>query len=67
MRALRILMRIVVGILAAIGLLAVLLAAGIGALGWRVATGEDDRRVSDLRTQQTAQRASRDVGLKDCE
>jgi protease-4 len=41
MRALRILLRIVVGILAAIGLLAVLLAAGIGALGWRVATGED--------------------------
>ena len=41
MRALRILLRIAVGILAAIGLLAVLLAAGIGALGWRVATGED--------------------------
>jgi protease IV len=40
MRALRILFRIVIGILAAIGLIAVLVAAGIGALGWRVATGE---------------------------
>lgn len=39
MRVLRILFRVAIGILAVIGLLTLLLAAGIGALGWRVATG----------------------------
>lgn len=40
MRVLRILFRVAIGILAVVGLLTLLLAAGIGALGWRVATGK---------------------------
>ncbi len=41
MRALRILFRILIGVLAVIGLATLLLAVGIGALGWRFAAGED--------------------------
>ena len=40
MRVLRVLFRIVISILAVIGLIAVLFVIGIGAVGWRMATGE---------------------------
>jgi protease IV len=41
MRALRILFRILVGVLAVVGLVTLLLTIGLGAVGWRFAAGEE--------------------------